>query len=34
MPSNDWLKDRMDEFNYWESFDKHGMIYPITVSSY
>ena len=21
-----------DEFNYWESFDKHGMIYPITVS--
>ena len=32
MPPNDWLEDRMNEFNYWESFDKHGMIYPITVS--
>ena len=32
MPTDDWLKRRMDEFNYWESFEKHGMIYPITVS--
>ena len=24
---NEWLKDRMNEFNYWESFDKHGMVY-------
>ena len=32
MPTNDWLEKRMNEFNYWESFDKHGMIYPITVS--
>ena len=32
MPPNNWLEDRMNEFNYWESFDKHGMIYPITVS--
>ena len=32
MPPNNWLEDRMNEFNYWESFNKHGMIYPITVS--
>ena len=32
MPPDEWLKDRMDEFDYWESFNKHGMIYPITVS--
>ena len=32
IPPNEWLKDRMNEFNYWESFDKHGMVYPITVS--
>ena len=32
MPTNEWLKNRMDEFDYWESFEKHGMIYPITVS--
>ena len=32
MPTNDWLEKRMNEFNYWDSFDKHGMIYPITVS--
>jgi len=32
MPTNEWLKNRMNEFNYWESFEKHGMIYPITVS--
>ena len=32
MPTDDWLKRRMDEFNYWESFEKHGMIYPITVA--
>ena len=22
----------MDEFDYWTSFEKHGMIYPITVA--
>ena len=32
MPPDEWLKNRMDEFDYWTSFDKHGMIYPITVS--
>ena len=32
MPKDDWLKSRMDEFDYWSSFEKHGMIYPITVS--
>ena len=23
MPTNEWLKNRMDEFNYWESFSSH-----------
>jgi len=32
MPNDDWLKQRMDEFDYWSSFENHGMIYPITVS--
>lgn len=32
MPPDKWLKDRMDEFDYWKSFENHGMIYPITVS--
>ena len=32
MPTNDWLKDRMNEFDYWTSFKNNGMIYPITVS--
>ena len=32
IPPNTWLEDRMNEFNYWESFENHGMIYPITVS--
>ena len=32
IPPNNWLEDRMNEFNYWESFENHGMIYPITVS--
>ena len=32
MPPDEWLKDRMDEFDYWTSFKNNGMIYPITVS--
>ena len=32
MPTDEWLKNRMDEFDYWSSFKNHGMIYPITVS--
>jgi len=32
MPTNEWLKNRMDEFDYWTSFKNNGMIYPITVS--
>ena len=32
MPADEWLKDRMDEFDYWTSFKNNGMIYPITVS--
>lgn len=32
MPNDKWLKERMDQFDYWTSFEKHGMIYPITVS--
>ena len=32
MPTDKWLKNRMDEFDYWSSFENHGMIYPITVS--
>lgn len=32
MPSDEWLKGRMDKFNFWDSFEKHGMLYPITVS--
>ena len=32
MPPDNWLEKRMNEFDYWSSFDKHGMIYPITVS--
>ena len=32
MPNDEWLKERMDQFDYWTSFEKHGMIYPITVS--
>jgi len=32
VPTDEWLKNRMDEFDYWSSFENHGMIYPITVS--
>ena len=32
MPTDEWLKNRMDEFDYWSSFENYGMIYPITVS--
>ena len=32
IPSNSWLEDRMNEFNYYQSFENHGMINPITVS--
>ena len=34
MPSNEWLKDKMDKFDYWTSFEKHGMIYYNCFSSY
>ena len=32
IPKDDWIKNRMDEFDYWTSFENHGMIYPIIVS--
>ena len=32
MPTDDWIKKRIDEFDYRTSFENNGMIYPITVS--
>jgi hypothetical protein len=32
MPTDEWLENRITEFNYRDSFEKHGMINPITVS--
>jgi len=29
-----WLEKRMDAYGYGESFEKHGMLYPISVSTH
>lgn len=34
IPSNDWITKRSNEFGYGESFDKHGMIWPIAVTNH
>ena len=34
IPSNDWLIKRSNEFGYNESFEKHGMIWPIAVTDH
>ena len=32
VPKDTWLERRMNEFDYWTSFENNGMIYPILVS--
>jgi len=34
IPPKDWLEKRMNEFEYQISFEKHGMKYPICVSTH
>ena len=34
IPPKDWLEKRMNEFDYNVSFEKHGMKYPICVSTH
>ncbi|MAH72772.1 MAG: hypothetical protein CMK29_05665 [Porticoccaceae bacterium] len=33
IPPDEWLEKRMKEFGYEDSFKKHGMKYPISVST-
>lgn len=34
IPPDAWLRNRSEEFGYDESFEKHGMIYPIAVTDH
>ena len=34
IPPDTWLKNRSNEFGYYESFEKHGMIWPIAVTDH
>jgi hypothetical protein len=34
IPPLDWIKNRSKQFDYFKSFDNHGMIWPIVVTSY
>jgi hypothetical protein len=34
IPPDNWLQKRSDEFGYDESFEKHGMIWPIAVTDH
>ena len=32
IPPDNWLKNRVEEFGYFDSFEKIGMLYPIVVT--
>jgi hypothetical protein len=34
IPPDNWLTRRSNEFGYYESFKKHGMIWPIAVTDH
>jgi len=34
IPPDTWLENRSNEFGYYESFEKHGMIWPIAVTDH
>jgi hypothetical protein len=34
IPPDNWLSDRMEQFEYDKSFKKHGMIWPIAVTDH
>ena len=34
IPSLDWIKNRSNQFDYFKSFDNHGMLWPIVVTTY
>ena len=34
IPPDTWLENRSNEFGYSESFEKHGMIWPIAVTDH
>lgn len=34
LPHDEWIINRMNQFGYEASFDKHGMMFPIAVSNH
>ena len=34
IPPLEWIENRSKEFDYQKSFEKHGMLWPIVVTSY
>ena len=33
IPPLDWIKNRSNQFDYFKSFDNHGMLWPIVVTT-